>query len=117
MPPTATLSLEPETLREYSHGDAGVIVYDCGTKETLLSTNRFILKKMDLQVTSDQYQIIPPVFVAKNCKVKGSTIGPYVMIENGVIVEDSVIKNSVILVALCDGLKKISKCYEASWLL
>jgi glucose-1-phosphate thymidylyltransferase len=70
--------------------------YDCGKKETLLSTNRFILGNMDSSVSSDQYQIIPPVFVDTTATIENSTIGPFVSIGAGTRVSGCTITNSIV---------------------
>lgn len=70
--------------------------YDCGTKETLLSTNRFILENMDSPITSKQFQIVPPVFVDPTAVVENSTIGPFVSIGAGATVTCCTISNSTV---------------------
>jgi glucose-1-phosphate thymidylyltransferase len=71
--------------------------YDCGKKETLLETNRFLLEKH-----GGEYKprpgvvVIPPVFIHKSAKISNSVIGPFVAIEKDAIVENSIIQNSLI---------------------
>ncbi|NLI16282.1 MAG: NTP transferase domain-containing protein [candidate division Zixibacteria bacterium] len=70
--------------------------YDCGKKETLLETNRFLLSQIK---TSRQYNnviIIPPVYIADSATIKNSVIGPYVSVADSAIVENSVIRDSII---------------------
>ncbi|MHA1853943.1 MAG: nucleotidyltransferase, partial [Candidatus Heimdallarchaeaceae archaeon] len=41
--------------------------------------------------------IIPPVYISKDSVIESSTIGPYVMIEQGVHLINTELKNSVVL--------------------
>ena len=72
--------------------------FDCGKKETLLSTNATLLKHSSNQRADEQSDvvIIPPVFIAKGCKIKNSIIGPNVTIGEATKIEFSIIKNSII---------------------
>lgn len=70
--------------------------YDCGKKETLLSTNRFILESMDSPVTSVQYQVVSPVFVDPTATVENSKVGPFVSIGAGAKVSGCTISNSTV---------------------
>ncbi len=72
--------------------------YDCGKPETMLSTNRHLLDKDSFY--SDGIKngnvIIPPVYIAKSASVTKSVIGPYATIADNAIVNESVIKDSII---------------------
>lgn len=70
--------------------------YDCGRSETLLETNRHLLKRTATRHRVDGVVIVPPVFISKNAKVSSSVIGPYATIAEGATVEDSVIRNSIV---------------------
>ncbi|MBK7142781.1 MAG: NTP transferase domain-containing protein [bacterium] len=70
--------------------------YDCGKKETVLETNQHFLKSMHNTVSRDGCAIIPPVFIADSARVTASVIGPYVAISDDAVVENSVIKNTII---------------------
>lgn len=72
--------------------------FDCGKKETLLSTNATLLKKTDnLSMEAQQDTvIIHPVSIAKGCIIKNSIIGPNVTIGEATKIEFSIIKNSII---------------------
>jgi glucose-1-phosphate thymidylyltransferase len=76
--------------------------YDCGKRETLLSTNKILLEKYySIQNKFNQKEfkqnvIIPPCFISENAEVENSVIGPYVSISDGAFVRDSIIKNSII---------------------
>ena len=76
--------------------------FDCGKKETLLSTNAILLKQMnegqDQQTphSSDTTVIIPPVSIAEGCNIRHSIIGPNVTIGEYTNIESSIIKDSII---------------------
>jgi glucose-1-phosphate thymidylyltransferase len=72
---------------------------DCGTPETVLETNRYMLKhNMDnsAEVASISSIIIPPVHVHPSAKVKNSIIGPYVTIAAKCEIEGSIIRDSIV---------------------
>jgi len=70
--------------------------YDCGKPETLLETNRHLLKKTKHYRKRDDVVIIPPVFIADSAKISNSVIGPNATIDSDVIVIDSLIRDSII---------------------
>jgi glucose-1-phosphate thymidylyltransferase len=70
--------------------------FDCGKPETLLSTNRHLLDKLNQVPPPNGTVIIPPVFIAPDAKIERSVIGPYTTVANGAVVEDSIIKDSII---------------------
>jgi glucose-1-phosphate thymidylyltransferase len=72
--------------------------FDCGKKETLLTTNATLLKKTDNRSVEAQIDtvIIHPVSIAKGCVIKNSIIGPNVTIGEETKIEFSIIKNSII---------------------
>lgn len=73
--------------------------FDCGKKETLLTTNATLLKNndhIDTDITLNDTVIIHPVSIAKGCKIKNSIIGPNVTIGEATKIEFSIIKNSII---------------------
>ncbi len=72
---------------------------DCGNPEQLIATNTYLLKKQkNKKSILEKYgtQIIQPVHIGKNVVIKSSKIGPNVSIEDGVTIEKSVIKNTII---------------------
>jgi glucose-1-phosphate thymidylyltransferase len=72
---------------------------DCGKPETVLETNRYLLKhNMDnsASVASISSIIIPPVHIDPTVKVKNSIIGPNVTIAANSEIEDSIIRNSIV---------------------
>lgn len=77
--------------------------FDCGKKETLLSTNAILLKEMsevkgesDKPYHFDTSVIIPPVSIAEGCKIHNSIIGPNVTIGEFTTVQSAIIKDSII---------------------
>lgn len=77
--------------------------FDCGKKETLLSTNAILLKEMseakgesDQPYHFDTSVIIPPVSIAEGCKIHNSIIGPNVTIGEYTTVQSAIIKDSII---------------------
>jgi glucose-1-phosphate thymidylyltransferase len=70
--------------------------YDCGKPETLLSTNRFLLDQNTEINHLENSIIITPVFISENAVIESSVIGPYASIADGVVVKDSIIRNSII---------------------
>ncbi len=70
---------------------------DCGKPETLLDTNRYLLEKIGSSYPATQESIIiPPVYIAPSARISRSIIGPYVSIAEKVVVEESIIRDSII---------------------
>ncbi len=70
--------------------------YDCGEKESLLETNKVLLKKKNLNYEINSNIIIPPVFIGENCEISNSIIGPNTSISEGSIIRNAIIKNSIL---------------------
>lgn len=73
--------------------------FDCGKPETLLSTNKYLLKKShgdEKFNVSDSTLIIPPVFIGVNCEIHNSIIGPFTTVGDGVKIKDTILKNSIV---------------------
>ena len=70
--------------------------FDCGKPETLLSTNKFLLDQKPLSRDFKESIIIPPVYISEKADIRRSVIGPYTSVADGAIVEDSIVKNSII---------------------
>ena len=70
---------------------------DCGKPETLLETNRFLLKGRH-HVHGDVVEsiLIEPVHIGAGAVVKKSIIGPNVSVAPGSVIENSVIRDSII---------------------
>jgi glucose-1-phosphate thymidylyltransferase len=70
--------------------------YDCGTPESLLETNRFMLEKDGHIRELPDSIIIPPVFIPDNAEVTHSIIGPHVSIGDNAVIQYSLISDSII---------------------
>ncbi len=74
--------------------------FDCGKKETLLESNATLLKKWGSKVSGEENFentiIIPPVSIAPGCEIKNSIIGPNVSIGENVIIQYSIVKDSIV---------------------
>ena len=72
--------------------------YDAGKLDTLLDTNRAMLEKgrANKPETAHGVTIVDPVYIEEGVILNGSTIGPNVSIGAGSVVEQSVIRDSVI---------------------
>ena len=76
--------------------------FDCGKKETLLSTNAILLKQMEDAhpgkdiPTFDSTVIIPPVSIAEGCTIRHCIIGPNVTIGEYTKMESSIVRDSII---------------------
>lgn len=76
--------------------------FDCGKKETLLSTNATLLRQMSdeghkgYDDTYNNTVIIPPVNIAEGCNIRNSIIGPNATIGEFTTINSSIIKDSII---------------------
>jgi glucose-1-phosphate thymidylyltransferase len=76
--------------------------FDCGKKETLLSTNAILLKQMEEThptpepLNFDETVIIHPVNIAEGCIIRHSIIGPNVTIGEHTKIESSIVRDSII---------------------
>lgn len=72
---------------------------DAGTSEALLETNAYLLEHGQDNSSSSLTEgsvIIPPVHIHPSARVTASVIGPHVAIGEGVSINNSTIKNSII---------------------
>lgn len=74
--------------------------FNCGKKETLLSSNATLLKKFGGVISPEHHFentiVIPPVSIAPGCDIKNSIIGPNVTIGEQTTINYSIIKDSII---------------------
>jgi glucose-1-phosphate thymidylyltransferase len=75
--------------------------FDCGKKETLLSTNAILLRELHegdhTQVNAyDGAVIIPPVSIAEGCTIRHSIIGPNVTVGEFTTIESAIVQDSII---------------------
>ncbi len=75
---------------------------DCGNKDATVYTNQRILEidKQQKLISSTHIShnsiIIEPCYIGDNVQLINSIVGPYVSIGNNSIIEDSVVKNSIV---------------------
>lgn len=69
---------------------------DCGTRDALLDTNRYLLQQLDNRPHENGAVYVPPVYVDPSAKVIDSVIGPYTSIGKGAMVEGSIVRDSII---------------------
>jgi glucose-1-phosphate thymidylyltransferase len=70
---------------------------DCGTKETVLQTNRYLLDNGHNHSRPLEGSIvIPPVYIDDSAEVVNSIVGPYVSVAAGATVRDSIVRDSII---------------------
>lgn len=70
---------------------------DCGKPETLLETNRFLLRENHFcrgEVIDSV--LIEPVHIGEGATVRGSIVGPNVSIAAGCLIEESIVRDSII---------------------
>jgi glucose-1-phosphate thymidylyltransferase len=70
--------------------------YDCGKRETLIATNRHLLERSAPAQSREGAVIIQPSYIASTAVVESSIIGPYVSISDGAVIQNSIIRNSII---------------------
>jgi glucose-1-phosphate thymidylyltransferase len=73
--------------------------YDCGNFKTLLDTNRKILeskRRFKNPIVKDGCIIIPPVSIGSDVKLRSSIIGPYASIGDNVVIENSLVSDTII---------------------
>ena len=72
---------------------------DCGTTETVLETNRYLLDNghdNSASVKADSFIVIPPVHIHPAAKIARSVIGPHATIAADCTIEDSIIRDSIV---------------------
>jgi len=84
--------------------------FDAGTHQTLLDTNRYMLKREGNCENLPGSIIIPPVFIPENARISNSIIGPSVSVGNRAVIEKSVISDSII----GDEAKVVNACLSNS---
>ncbi|MCP4706499.1 MAG: NTP transferase domain-containing protein [candidate division Zixibacteria bacterium] len=70
--------------------------YDCGKIETILNTNRLLLREINQKVDIEGSKIIEPVSIDRTAVIKNSTIGPNVSISAFATISNSEINDSII---------------------
>jgi glucose-1-phosphate thymidylyltransferase len=72
--------------------------YDAGKIDTLLDTNRAMLAKGRARrpASVDAGQVVEPVYIEDGVTVTGSKVGPNVSIGAGSVIENAVIRDTII---------------------
>ncbi len=70
--------------------------YDCGKKETLLTSSRHLLSKLPPPEDIAGSVLVPPVHVAATAEVNSSILGPNVSVSENAVVEDSILRDCII---------------------
>jgi glucose-1-phosphate thymidylyltransferase len=70
--------------------------YDCGEPETLLETNRILLKTKSRLVEARDCIIREPVYIADGVTLTDSIVGPNVSVASGSVIERSIVEDSII---------------------
>ena len=70
--------------------------FDCGTHESLLSTNRHLLEDKTGPEIKAEAVIRLPVYVDPSAEISGSVIGPYVSVGQEAQIHNSVVRNTII---------------------
>ncbi|MDZ4723851.1 MAG: sugar phosphate nucleotidyltransferase [candidate division Zixibacteria bacterium] len=74
--------------------------YDCGKKETMLETNRYLLQSQAATAPSpNAYSgslIKPPVYIAANASIIDSILGPFTSVSAGTTIKNSTVANSIV---------------------
>jgi glucose-1-phosphate thymidylyltransferase len=75
---------------------------DCGNKDATVDTNKQVLEHhkndrlIDKSAIVENATIIPPTFIGPHATVKNSVVGPYVSIGEKTLIENCIIKNSIV---------------------
>lgn len=73
---------------------------DCGTSESLLETNRYLLDhgrdNSAEAARRPQVLVVPPVYIDPSAELRQAVIGPHVTIAAGCVVERSILHDSIV---------------------
>ncbi|MEC7226601.1 MAG: nucleotidyl transferase, partial [Candidatus Latescibacterota bacterium] len=70
--------------------------FDCGTKETMLATNRHLLEGNSVPATDGRFVVVPPVYIDPSAQIESSVIGPYVSVGAGACVRSAMVRNTIV---------------------
>jgi len=74
--------------------------YDCGKVETVIETNRHLLLtgrgEIDASAVLEGVDVVQPVRIEAGVRVSGGRIGPNVTLEQGCVVENSTLENTLV---------------------
>ena len=77
---------------------------DCGNKNVTVETNgkmlQFLMEDGKSLISDDYFsensKVIPPCFIGDKVQLKNATVGPFVSVGEGTIIENATVKNSII---------------------
>ncbi len=70
---------------------------DCGTREAILQTNRYLLQKQGSYAKPREGSvIIPPVYISDDANIRNSIVGPNVSISENITIENSILHDCII---------------------
>jgi glucose-1-phosphate thymidylyltransferase len=69
---------------------------DCGTREALLKTNRYLLNQRSYARPIEGSVVLPPVYISDHAQIRNSIIGPYVSISDGAVIENSILRDCIV---------------------
>lgn len=84
--------------------------FDCGTPQTLIETNRYMLAREGNAPDLEGSIIIPPVYIPENARVVNAIIGPNVSVGEGADIEKSIVADSII----GSGARVVNACLNGS---
>ena len=71
--------------------------YDCGSWDSILKTNKILLDKSGNNVPAVKDSVInEPCYIASTVQLINSIVGPYVTLDEGAIVKNTIISDSVV---------------------
>lgn len=73
--------------------------YDCGKPETLLATNRHLLKTKFQNGSTEQREgalVVPPVYIHPTAVLERAVVGPYATLAEGTVVRDAMVHDSIL---------------------
>jgi glucose-1-phosphate thymidylyltransferase len=70
--------------------------FDCGNPETLLETNRHLLRQVPQPLPIPGVTLLPPVFIAPTATIEKAVIGPFVSVADGAVVRRALVRDAII---------------------
>jgi glucose-1-phosphate thymidylyltransferase len=70
--------------------------FDCGKPETLLATNRHLLKKFQYKGEIQGSVVKSPTYISASAQVHNSIVGPNVSVAAGAVISNSIVEDSII---------------------
>ncbi len=70
--------------------------YDCGTHKDLIETNRVLLSQNTKTVNAPGSVIVQPVWIEDGAVINNSVVGPNVSVGAGAVIESSIVTDSIV---------------------